>query len=52
MDATGKRVLGFMPGGPIPESFFEPLPEDELRRWECRETALATEGSLPDVKNR
>ncbi|HEY4210823.1 MAG TPA: hypothetical protein VGM84_05065 [Steroidobacteraceae bacterium] len=34
MDAAGKRELGFMPGGPIPESFFEPLREDELARWE------------------
>lgn len=29
-----KRELGFMPGGPIPDSFFEPLPDDELARWE------------------
>jgi hypothetical protein len=34
MGAEHKRELGFMPGGPIPESFFEPLPEEELSRWE------------------
>lgn len=34
MDAAGKRELGFMPGGPIPDSFFEPLPEEELALWE------------------
>lgn len=30
------RELGFVSGGDIPESFFEPLPEEELRRWEGR----------------
>ncbi len=27
-----KRELGFLPGH-IPDSFFEPLPEDELAAW-------------------
>ena len=30
------RELGFVPGGDIPDSFFDPLPEDELRLWEGR----------------
>lgn len=29
-----KRELGFVAGGPIPESFFDELPDDELKRWE------------------
>lgn len=29
-----KRELGFLPGGPIADSFFEPLPDDELARWQ------------------
>jgi prevent-host-death family protein len=29
-----KRELGFVAGGPVPESFFEPLPDDELGHWE------------------
>jgi prevent-host-death family protein len=28
-----RRELGFVPGGPLPDSFFEPLPEDELAQW-------------------
>ena len=28
------RELGFMPGLHVPDSFFEPLPEEELRPWE------------------
>lgn len=27
------RELGFLPLGPIPDSFWEPLPDDELRLW-------------------
>ena len=27
------RELGFVPGGPIPESFFEPLSAEELKLW-------------------
>lgn len=27
------RRLGFMPGGDIPEGFFDPLPESELEQW-------------------
>jgi len=27
------RPVGFVPGA-LPESFFEPLPDDELDRWE------------------
>jgi prevent-host-death family protein len=30
------RELGFVPGLDVPDSFFEPLPEEELRRWEGR----------------
>jgi hypothetical protein len=29
-----KRNLGFMPGSPIPDSFFDPLPEEDLQAWE------------------
>ena len=29
-----KRKLGFMPGPPIPDSFFDPLPEEDLHAWE------------------
>ena len=28
------RKLGFMPGPPLPDSFFEPLPEEDLQAWE------------------
>jgi prevent-host-death family protein len=28
------RRVGFMPGLELPDSFFEPLPEEELRLWE------------------
>jgi prevent-host-death family protein len=27
------RELGFVPGLHVPDSFFEPLPEEELRNW-------------------
>jgi prevent-host-death family protein len=30
------RELGFLNFGDIPDSFFEPLPEEELRLWEGR----------------
>lgn len=29
-----KRKLGFMPGPPLPDSFFDPLPEEDLQAWE------------------
>jgi antitoxin (DNA-binding transcriptional repressor) of toxin-antitoxin stability system len=34
--ATEKKRLGVLetPGFVLPDSFFEPLPEDELRAWE------------------
>ena len=28
-----KIQLGFVKGASLPESFFDPLPEDELRAW-------------------
>ena len=28
-----KRRLGFVKGPPLPESFFDPLPEEELQAW-------------------
>jgi prevent-host-death family protein len=28
----GKRKLGFLPGN-LPESFFDPLPDEELEAW-------------------
>jgi prevent-host-death family protein len=31
--SPARRELGFVPGGPIPDSFWDPLPEDELRLW-------------------
>ncbi len=30
---SARRPLGFVPGS-VPDAFFEPLPEDELRAWE------------------
>lgn len=27
------RKIGFMDGPPLPDSFFEPLPEEELELW-------------------
>jgi len=30
---TNKRPIGFAKGAEIPDSFFEPLPEDELQLW-------------------
>jgi prevent-host-death family protein len=30
------RSLGFVTGFRLPDAFFEPLPEDELRAWEGR----------------
>ena len=27
------RELGFVAGGPIADTFFDALPDDELRRW-------------------
>lgn len=32
IDPPGKRPLGFIKGT-LPESFFEPLPEEELQAW-------------------
>ena len=31
---TSKINFGFMPGPPIPDSFFDPLPEEDLQAWE------------------
>lgn len=31
-----RRELGFMKLGPLPDSFWEPLPDDELDLWEGR----------------
>lgn len=28
-----KLNLGCCPGSPLPDSFFEPLPEEELKAW-------------------
>jgi hypothetical protein len=28
-----QRRIGFMPGPELPESFFDPLPEEELEAW-------------------
>jgi len=28
-----KLRLGFVKGSPLPESFFDPLPEEELQAW-------------------
>jgi hypothetical protein len=32
--AKQKLRLGFVKGPPLPESFFDPLPEEELQAWE------------------
>ena len=31
--AVKKRNIGFMEGPPLPDSFFDPLPEEELELW-------------------
>ena len=28
-----KRNIGFLAGPPVPDSFFDPLPEEELELW-------------------
>jgi len=28
-----KIKLGFLPGPPLPDSFFDPLPEEDLQAW-------------------
>ena len=33
VEPPARRELGFLAGGPLPDSFFEPLPEDELDAW-------------------
>ena len=33
-EAPRKRQIGFVKLPPIPDSFFEPLPEEELQVWE------------------
>jgi len=30
---TRKRTIGFAKGADVPDSFFEPLPEEELQAW-------------------
>ena len=30
---TAKRQLGFVDCPPLPDSFFDPLPEEELQAW-------------------
>ncbi len=34
VDAPAKRELGFVAGGPVPDSFFDELPTHELARWD------------------
>jgi len=29
----GKREIGFAKGADVPDSFFDPLPEEELQAW-------------------
>jgi prevent-host-death family protein len=36
IDAPLPREVGFVPDLVVPDSFFEPLPEEELRMWEGR----------------
>ncbi|MEQ1736017.1 MAG: type II toxin-antitoxin system prevent-host-death family antitoxin [Rhodoglobus sp.] len=36
IEQLAPREFGFMPGGDIPDSFWDPLPEEELRLWEGR----------------
>ena len=34
-DAPKSKInLGFMPGPPLPDSFFDPMPEEDLQAWE------------------
>ena len=30
---SSKRQLGFVKAPPLPESFFDPLPEEEMQAW-------------------
>src|SRR6187549_2551991 len=44
------RVVGPMPGAPVfelAESFFEPLPDEELAAWEDREPARTPPADTP-----
>lgn len=50
MDARCSREIGFVAGGPILETFFDELPEDELQLWACAEAAFMAEGPSPDIK--
>lgn len=34
IEPTAERELDFVAGGPIPDSFFDALPDDELGRWD------------------
>ena len=36
VETSTKRQLGFVHGVTLDDSFFEPLPEEELRLWEGR----------------
>jgi hypothetical protein len=31
--ALKERPIGFMKGPPLPDSFFDPLPEEDLQAW-------------------
>jgi len=33
IDVSDKRPIGFAKGAEVPDSFFDPLPEEELRLW-------------------
>ena len=34
VEPWARRALGLIDGGPIPDSFFDALPDDELARWD------------------
>ena len=36
LEKPAQRELGFLSGWSVPDSFFEPLPDDELDLWEGR----------------
>jgi len=37
VEAAAPRELGFVAGGPIPDSFFDPLPDADIARWESQD---------------
>jgi prevent-host-death family protein len=50
--APARRSLGFV-NGTVPDSFFDPLPDEELKAWEggdSDEDVTALPGARPEVR--